>query len=248
MTGSSTAPRGNPFASQRQFLRPFLRLVLLASMVVGASGCATYMSAQVTSFHEAGDSRFAGRSFVIAPTREQAESLEFRAYADLVRNALVQEGMVEGTEKTAELDVAMRYSIDGGKPVTYGYPAYGYANYGPVWGWAPYPGPGGRIHYVWTATYPVGYGVVGTSYAQAIVYRRELRVEISQRQAGSGDGKAGRLFEGTVVTEGESASLAPVMPAMVRALFSDFPGPSGVSRRVQVRLDDAPAASATSAK
>lgn len=221
-----------------------LRLVLLAWVVVAASGCASYLTAQVTSFHDAGDRRMAGRSFVITPTKEQAESLEFRAYADLVRNALVREGLVAAADGDAELEVTMRYSVDNGSPVTYGYPAYGYANYGPVWGWHPYPGPGGRIHYAWTATYPMSYGVIGTSYAQAILYRRELRVEINDRRA---SGKGARVFEGTVVSEGESASLAPVMPAMVRALFSDFPGPSGVSRRVEVNLDPASAPAAPAA-
>ena len=140
----------------------------------------------------------------------------------------------------------MRYSVDSGQPVIYGYPAYGYASYGPVWGWAPYYGPGGRVHYLWTATYPVGYGVVGTSYSQAIALPARARVDITDPPRRRHDGRR-RLFEGTVVSEGESASLAPVMPAMVRALFSDFPGPSGVSRRVQVRLDDAPTTAGASA-
>jgi hypothetical protein len=217
-----------------------LRLVLLAMLVGAASGCASYLTAQVTSFHDTGDKRLAGRSFAIMPTKEQAESLEFRAYADLVRDALAKEGLVAASEDQAELRVTMRYSVDSGQAVTYGYPAYGYASYGPVWGWSPYYG-----HYMWPGTYPVGYGVVGTSYSQAILYRRELRVEITDPRAGGNDRKGGRLFEGSVMSEGESASLAPVMAAMVRALFSDFPGPSGVSRRVQVRLDGAPTSAAS---
>lgn len=228
-----------------------LPLALLAALAVLTSGCASYLTAQVTSFHEADGNRLAGRSFVITPTQEQAESLEFRSYADLVRDALAREGLVAATPADAELAVAMRYTIDSGKPVTYGYPAYGYASYGPVWGWTPYYGPGGYVHYMWAATYPLSYGVVGTNYAQTVLYRRELRVEITERRARSGakDGAGRRLFEGTAISEGESASIAPVMPAMVRALFSDFPGPNGVSRRVQVRLDDAPppAAAATPA-
>ncbi len=220
-----------------------LRLVLLAMLVGAASGCASYLTAQVTSFHEAGDKRLAGRSFAIVPTQEQADSLEFRAYAALVRDALVREGLPAAAEGQGELRVAMRYSVNSGQAVTYGYPAYGYASYGPAWGWAPYYGPGVMMHYPWPA-YPVSYGVVGTSYSQAMLYRRELRVEITDPRAGGNEGKGGRVFEGTVVSEGESASLAPVMPAMVRALFSDFPGPSGVSRRVQVSLDGAPTTAA----
>ena len=219
-------------------LRPLL-LALLVLLVVGTSGCASYLTAQVTSFHDAGGNRLAGRSFVITPTKEQAESLEFRSYADLVRDALARQGLVAATPADADLEVSMRYTIDSGRPVVYAYPAYGYATYAPVWGWSPYYGPSG---YMWAPYYPMGYAV--TDYAQSTVYRRELRIEITDRRDRKGvkDGSGARLFEGAVVSEGESASIAPVMPAMVRALFSDFPGPNGVSRRVQVRLDDAPPA------
>ncbi|HEX5872791.1 MAG TPA: DUF4136 domain-containing protein, partial [Longimicrobium sp.] len=127
-----------------------LRLVLLALLVGATSGCASYLTAQVTSFHDAGDKRLAGRTFAIAPTKEQAESLEFQAYAELVRGALVREGLVAAAENQAELRVTMRYSVDSGQAVIYGYPAYGYASYGPAWGWAPYYGPGGGMHYMWT--------------------------------------------------------------------------------------------------
>ena len=185
----------------------------------------------MTSFHQ--QPATSGSPDAASPScrrKEQADSLEFRAYADLVREALVRKGWSAPAEGQAELAVTIRYSVDSGQAVTYGYPAYGYASYGPAWGWSPYYGPGGMCT-IWGAAYPVGYGVVGTSYSQWILYRRELRVEITDPRAGGNERKGGRLFEGTVMSEGESASLAPVMPAMVRALFSDFPGPSGVSRR-----------------
>ena len=241
---ASRRRRGGPTRASltlRHLLRPLL-LVLLGALVAATSGCASYLTAQVTSFHQADGNRLAGRSFVITPLREQAESLEYQAYADLVRDALVRRGLVASTPADAALEVTIRYAIDGGKAISYGYPAYGYASYGPVWGW-PYYYPGGYVHYMWPATYPVG-----TSYAQAVLYRRELRVDITERRAGRDASTGGRVFEGTVVSEGESASIAPVMPAMVRALFSDFPGPNGVSRLVQVQLDDAPPAGAATQK
>lgn len=222
-------------------IRPLLlvlRAALGAALVAVLSGCASYLTAQVTSFHQADGNRLAGRSFVITPTKEQGESLEFRSYADLVRDALVRHGLVASTSAAAELDVTMRYTTDNGKAVTYGYPAYGYgygyAAYDPFWGWPYYYGPYGHYY-----PYPLSYGVIGTSYTQAILYRRELRVEITDRRPDKDAAAGGRLFEGTVVSEGESASIAPVMPAMVRALFSDFPGPNGISRQVQVQLDNA---------
>lgn len=208
-------------------------LALLAALAGLTGGCATYMSAQVTSFHQlTPDQNLAGKRFVIEPAKEQKDSLEYRAYAGLVSEALVRNGLVDAGEGSADVGVAIHYSIDSGTPVAYSYPTYGYAAFGPVWGWSPYFGSGGHVHYAWTAGYPIGYGVVGTSYGQSILYRRQLRVDITDRRAPV------KLYEGTVVSQGESAALAPVMPAMVRALFSDFPGPKGVSRVVNVRLNE----------
>ena len=227
-------------AGRQGALRPFARLALMgatAALAVSASGCASYMNAQVTTFHQAPASdRLTGQTFAIAPTAAQKDSLEFQAYADMVRQALIRRGLVDAPDASAALGVTMRYSADAGKSVVYNYPAYGYGGFGPVYGWAPYYGPRRHMHYAMTATYPIGYGAIGPGYyGQSVLYRRELRVDISDRRAGS---NAAKLFEGTVVSEGESAAIAPAMPAMVQALFSDFPGPSGVSRRVQVRLDD----------
>ena len=227
-------------------LMPLLRRVLrrqsllaLAPLMLLAGGCASYLSADVTSFHQLPGQRFAGQNFTIEPAAEQKDSLEFRAYADLVRQALIRQGLVFAS--AADLAVSMRYSIDSGRPVINGYPAYGYTSFGPVWGWVPYPAPGGHVHYVRAASYPAGYGVIGSSYSQYVVYRRELRVDITDRRPG---GKGAKLFEGSVMSEGGAGALAPVMPAMVRALFSDFPGPNGVTRRISIRSDDTPEAEA----
>jgi hypothetical protein len=216
--------------------------LLLAPLVLLASGCASYMSADVTSFHQVPpERRLAGQTFVIEPADDQKESLEFRAYADLVRQGLIGQGLVPASSSAADLGVSIRYWIDEGRSVTYGYPAYGYTSFGPVWGWAPRPGPGGHVHYVWTAAYPMSYGMVGTSYSQSLLYRRELRVDITDRRP---DGKGAKLFEGRATSEGETGALAPVMPALVRALFSDFPGPNGATRRVLVDLKQQPAGAA----
>jgi hypothetical protein len=46
-----------------------------------------------------------------------------------------------------------------------------------------------------------------------------------------------RIFEARAFSDGESASLAPVMRAMVQAIFEDFPGQSGRTRVVKVPLE-----------
>jgi hypothetical protein len=42
------------------------------------------------------------------------------------------------------------------------------------------------------------------------------------------------LFEGRAVAEGQRREIAPVMPYLVRALFTGFPGSSGTTVRVDV--------------
>jgi hypothetical protein len=45
------------------------------------------------------------------------------------------------------------------------------------------------------------------------------------------------LYDVTVDSEGTNGSLAAVMPYMVRSAFSEFPGQSGVPRRVELKME-----------
>ena len=42
------------------------------------------------------------------------------------------------------------------------------------------------------------------------------------------------VYEATVITAGSSAFLNRAIPAMVTALFQDWPGKSGVTRRIEI--------------
>jgi hypothetical protein len=93
--------------------------------------------------------------------------------------------------------------------------------------------------------FPIGVGG-GSDTAQ---YQRSLTVQIDRLAPGSNDRPAAaapspgqssggtRIFEARAISEGESASLAPVMRAMVQAIFQDFPGPSGTTRVVRLPLE-----------
>ena len=47
------------------------------------------------------------------------------------------------------------------------------------------------------------------------------------------------LVQVVVNSQGQNPSLAAVMPAMVRSAFTDFPGPSGVPRLLEVKVEPA---------
>jgi Domain of unknown function (DUF4136) len=225
-----------------------LRIPLVARLVVPLAaafllgGCASTLTTQVTSFHQLSDN-LQGRRFVIVPTAEQQTSLEFGTYANLVREALTAKGLVDAGEtgrNSADLGVGLSYGVTG-RTIGMRDGTTGYAGFGAGSGGFSMGGVGIGIGF------PIG-GGGGSDTAQ---YQRSLTVQID-RLAGIRDERPAatatpspaqpssgtRIFEARAISEGESASLAPVMRAMVQAIFQDFPGPSGTTRVVRLPLDE----------
>lgn len=190
-------------------------------------GCATTLDTQVTAFHDA-RTTWVGKRFAMVPADDQRDSLEFRAYADLVSRALQSKGLVASPEPGADVQVRLQYRSTEQRPLVYSSPVVGYGAIGPAWGFGAYPGAGG-VYFGW---YPYwgSYGVVASEYRQYRTWRRELRVQIQA------PGSTVRLYEGVAFNEDGSDALPVIMPALVEAMFHDFPGPNGQVRRVLVEL------------
>lgn len=214
------------------------RLACLGLVAAGAltSGCATTVPAQVTTFHQLpAREALAGRRFAMAATAEQQASLEEASYAERVRAALVRQGLVEVPPGgSADCTASMRHS-SAAVPAAWSEGPGSSVGVGVSGGGFSLGGLG------------VGIGVgipIGRSRAPGTRYRHEFEVAIDCRRegpaAGAGapgpDAGATRLFEGRAVAESDSASIAPVAPALVEALFEGFPGPSGGTRTVEVAL------------
>lgn len=199
---------------------------LIASLVVLSSvlaGCATpTIRSQVTTFHELPDG-LENKTYVFERTKEQDESLEYRAYEKLVRAELDRLGFVE-TPLSANpaLKATFNYSISV-RDVREIYPVV-VQPYGPAPMWHPYYG---AMYYS-----PFWYGppIVEHQESTYQIFTRQLRVVLARRS----DGR--KLYETTVVSEGGNGSLATVMPYLVRAAFADFPGTSGVPRVVELKM------------
>lgn len=186
-------------------------------------GCASTLSSEVTSFHRLADG-LAGERFAVVPEPAQAGSLEFDTYAGFVREALVGRGLLDGGvgNRSADLEVRLTYGVNGGTPVA------GRGTRGEV-GFGVGAGTGGFS----MGGIGIGIGIpIGSRPADAAIYRRSLTVTIDRPRAAG----PSRVFEATAVSEGQTASIAPVMRAMVQAIFQDFPGPNGVTRIVEVPL------------
>lgn len=204
-------------------------LAALAAVVALLQGCATALDTTVTAFHQP-EVSWAGKRFAIVPGEGQGDSLEFKSYAALVSRGLQNNGLVPAASGTADVDVRLQYKAAELRPLTYSTPYYGYGAFGPLWG--PYPyyyGP----YYARAPYWPMSYGIIGADTREYRSWRRELKVEIGR------PGETGRQFEATAVSDGGTSSLVSVMPALVEAIFHDFPGPNGQVRHVQVELRDA---------
>ena len=197
---------------------------MLAAAILGVTalvaGCASTTPAQITTFNrqDAGADAWTGRHFIVQPLPGQAESLEYADYSLRVREALRRHGLVPMPDlHAAELVVHFEYRTDGGS-VT-----------GSTSSSSVSLGLGGGYRTGWG----VGLGIPIGGTSENIQYRHRLQVQIDRVRAASSGPAPGepipgeRVYESTLVTRSESAAVAPQMPAMIDALFADFPGVNG---------------------
>lgn len=199
--------------------------ILLALMLSGCAG--TIVRSEVTAFHEwpadAGE-----KTYAFSRDAAQANDLEYRSYENLVRAELQRLGFSEA--ERGRLSVSLAYSVDARdmrvvEPVIVD-PWYGRGYFGR----RPYP-----YGYYSPFADPFWFGppVVQPVERRFVLYSRQLKVEISR----VADKR--KLYQVTVNSQGQTPSLAAVMPAMVRSAFADFPGPSGVPRVLELKADPA---------
>ena len=80
------------------------------------------------------------------------------------------------------------------------------------------------------------FGVVGSQTGSVTLYKRYLRIYIVER-ARSKPNQPFVVFESRALSEGASGEIAQVMPVIIRAAFSEFPGVSGKTRAVNLPVD-----------
>lgn len=215
-----------------------------AGLLLSLSGCATYFGAEVTSYHQP-DQPLKGLSFRFSPTDEQQESLEYQAYASMVRQQLSTHGLLEAGAE-ADLKVELAYGTDAGRPVRYTQPQYGYVFQGMNLVRRERIDANGQRVEVWDSVPVYGYDVIGYSSYLRTIYRHELKLTMTSRVPQPG--KPARVYEGKVVSSSEDGATNNAMPWLVRALFQDFPGPNGQTRQVRVPKEAGPKDAGSSAQ
>jgi hypothetical protein len=198
-------------------------LPLLLAMLL--SGCAgTIVRSEVTAFHEASPD-FGDMTFRFSRDARQDNDLEYLNYESLVRGELQQQGYIESAG--GKLQVGIRYRVDA-RDMRVVEPVWVDPWYGPGFGRYRYP-----YGYYGPYADPFWFGppLVVPVERNFVSYNRTLEITIAR----AADGK--NLLQLVVHSQGQNPSLPAVMPAMVRSAFTDFPGPSGVPRVLEVKLE-----------
>jgi len=211
------------------------KLLTLAApaALLALGGCATGLPTQVSRYQAMPAP--AGQTFFIQPADPgDRGGLEFARYADLVRRHMAAQGYSEAeSPQQASLLVSLGYGVDGGRQqvVTYpssrfGYGGYGYGGFGYRPYWSRYGGYGryrSPFYYGWDD--PFWYG--GDDIDVYTVYTSFLDMDIRRP-----DGQA--VFEGTARARSRTDELGVLVPNLIEAMFTGFPGNNGETVKITV--------------
>lgn len=217
-----------------------LGLAAMTGAALALAGCATPFKADVARFQTQLPAP-QGQSFVVeAGNPSLAGGIEFSQYANLVAGELTRYGYRPAARgENADLVVRMDYGVDKGRervvsspgfgdPWYGGYGGYGRGFYRPVI----VTGRGGRRYvygyrdpFLWGGFGP-GWG--GTDVSSYTVYTSGLNLQINRAADGS------RLFEGQAEAQSRDNNLQTIVPNLVEAMFTGFPGNSGERVRITV--------------
>lgn len=217
-----TDTRRSPLSRRRLLgLAPVLALAL--------AGCATPFKAEVNRFQQLPAPQ--GQSFFVTTDNPELQGgIEFGQYADLVGRYMAQAGYVPAADPAgADLAVTLDYAVDNGREKVrstgfsdpFGFYGYGRRGYY------------GRRAFAYGFYDPFifgpGYGPDVTSFT---VYTSELDLKIDRVADNQ------RLFEGKAQAQSRSRNLQYLVPNLVDAMFTEFPGNSGETVRISIAPEE----------
>ena len=223
-------------------INKFAAAALLGVAALGLNACATGFPTQVSRFQAMPAPQ--GQSFfVVAGNPSNNGGLEFTQYATIVAQAMQAQGYVPAASpQTATMLVHLDYGVDQGSqeiqvdPFANGYYRGGFGGfYDPFFRrgfygrpyYSRYGGYRGRVpfYYGWDDPF---WGSSFDSTRAYTVYKSFLDVDIRRR----GDNAA--LFEGHAKARSQTDNLGVLVPNLIEAMFTGFPGRSGEKVRITV--------------
>ncbi|KHL24364.1 lipoprotein transmembrane [Croceibacterium mercuriale] len=230
------------------FLSKYSRTAKLATvplLLLGVAACASPFRADVSRF-QAQLPAPQGQTFAVVPEDPQlANSLEFATYSNWVAQEMQQLGYAPApSADSATLLVRFDYGVDNGRERIRTTPGLG--PWG-AWGGG-FGGYGGYGRFSRFGGGPWGYGWNpgffgggwgggwggGPDVRSYTVFTSGIDVKIDRVADGQ------RLFEGKAQAVSTSNRLQYLVPNLVEAMFTDFPGNSGETLRISIAPENQP--------
>lgn len=200
-----------------------LRAFAVSILLLGLAACASNFRADVSRFQSQLPAP-QGQSFaVVADDPALAGGLEFSQYAKLVEQRMEELGYTQASPENATLLLRFDYGVDNGRERirSSGYTRDPY--WSPWYGYSPYYSRGRAWGYGWYDPF-----FDNSSVESYTVYTSGIDMKIDR----AADGQ--RLFEGKAQAASTSNKLQYLVPNLVEAMFTDFPGNSGETVRITV--------------
>ena len=220
-----------------------LKLASVPMILAGLAACATPFKADVQRFQTQLPAPQGETFYVVADDPALAGGLEFAQYADLVEAQMNRLGYAEApSADAASLLVRFDYGVDNGRERVrstgfsdpfydpwYGYqsPFYRSRLYRSRLGYYRPRGFGSRWGF---GFYDPWFG--GPEIRSYTVYTSGIDMKIDRAVDGQ------RLFEGKAQAMSTSNRLQYLVPNLVEAMFTDFPGNSGETVRISIKPEE----------
>ncbi|MGB3795185.1 MAG: DUF4136 domain-containing protein [Alteraurantiacibacter sp.] len=226
------------------------KLAAVPAIALGLAACATPFRADVSRFESQLPAPQGQSFFVVADDPALAGGLEFSLYADDVEEELAQLGYVQAASpEDATLLVRFDYGVDNGRERirSTGASGFGYGYRDPFYSpWRSYARPvvfrdrrgNRRVAYVrdrgWGFGWQDSFFNRGPDITSYTVYTSGIDLKIDDAATGQ------RLFEGKAEAASTSDRMQYLVPNLVEAMFTDFPGNTGETVRISIAPEDQP--------
>ncbi len=188
-------------------------------------GCAPIVHTQITAFHEL-PSNTNGMKFTVIPLKDQVESVEYRSYARLIKDAFYRHGFVETPIEHSDLILFFAYGVSDGKDIMFSYPLLGQVGISSSSTVGVVKNLGGVTTISTVTQNTPSIGLVGSGILQQTEYKRTLKIELVDAQSYINGGMK-KIYESRIISNGTHDDIAVVMRTMIKELFDEFPGKSG---------------------
>ena len=202
----------------------------LGVAALGLSACANTLNTEVSRYQAMPAPQ--GQTFFVTPGEGMAANggLEFQRYAGIVAQQLQARGYTPAANpQSATMTVQLGYGVDRGQVRVTSDP-FGYGGFGPYGGSFFYPRYGFRSPFYYGWDDPFWYGGYG-GYGRVDSYvEYHSQIDLHIRAAGTNK----PLFDGRAQARSQTNRLDVLVPSLVEALFTGFPGRSGEVVKITV--------------